>query len=50
MNFLKIYDFNNISSKYLNLLNNEILQNYIFVKYLNANNNLKITKCKSYDK
>jgi hypothetical protein len=40
---LEIHDFFNIPIEYLNLLNNEILKNYLFVRYLNANCNPKIT-------
>jgi hypothetical protein len=43
MHYLEIYDFYNIPSKYLRLLNDKILFNYPFIKYLDASYNLKIT-------
>jgi hypothetical protein len=43
MNKLEIYDFYNIEEGYLIRLNNKILLNYPFIKYLNASNNKKIT-------
>jgi hypothetical protein len=39
----EIYDFYNIEEKYLKLLDDTILLNYPFIKYLNACNNIKIT-------
>ena len=42
-NKLDIYDFYNINHKYLVLLDNKILRNYPFIKYLNANDNEHIT-------
>jgi hypothetical protein len=41
--FIVIDDFKNIPEKYLNLLDDEILINYPFIKYLNACDNKKIT-------
>jgi hypothetical protein len=43
MYLLKIYDLYNIERKYLVLLNDKILLNYPFVKYLNVSHNPKIT-------
>jgi hypothetical protein len=43
MHLLQIHDFYNIEYKYLELLNDEILCNYPFIKYLNARQNHKIT-------
>ena len=40
---LNIYDFKNINKKYLQKLNDDVLINYSFIKYLNARNNKKIT-------
>ena len=40
---LEIHDFYDIEIKYLYLLNDKILLNYPFIKYLNAFNNLKIS-------
>jgi hypothetical protein len=50
MHKLEIYDFYNISDKYLKLLNDEILLNYPFIKYLNAFDNSKITNVNHMDK
>jgi hypothetical protein len=50
MNSLEIYDFKNIDKKYLLLLTDKILFNYHFVKYLNANNNKKITNVNHMEK
>jgi hypothetical protein len=43
MHLLQIYDLYNIERKYLDLLNDKILLNYPFVKYLNASYNPTIT-------
>lgn len=40
---LNIYNFYNISNKYLYLLDDNILSKYSFIKYLQASNNFKIT-------
>jgi hypothetical protein len=40
---LEIHDFYNIDKKYLRLLNDKILLNYPFIKYLNASANKEIT-------
>jgi flagellin-specific chaperone FliS len=40
---LEIHDFYNIEKKYLKLLNDEILLNYPYIKYLNASGNRNIT-------
>jgi hypothetical protein len=40
---LEIHDFFNIPFQYINLLNDEILFNYNFIKYLDASYNSKIT-------
>jgi hypothetical protein len=50
MHKLEIYDFNNIPLKYIQLLNDEILLNYPFIKYLNASTNSKITNVNHMDK
>jgi hypothetical protein len=42
-NKLEIHDFYNIEKKYLDLLDDKILLNYPYIKYLNARNNQKIT-------
>src|SRR5439155_15131162 len=39
---LQITDLYHIDYKYLKLLNDEILKNYLHVKYLNANDNSRI--------
>jgi hypothetical protein len=49
-NLLEIYDFCNIDNKYLRLLNDKILLNYPFIRYLNACNNPKITNINFMDK
>jgi hypothetical protein len=47
---LEIHDFYDIEDKYLRLLNDKILLNYPFIKYLNASNNINITNVNHMNK